>query len=159
MNRYMGPILAVSEIAPARHFYETLLQQTVKYDFGVNVTFVGDFSVHLRSHLRGLQGLETAEMVQDHTPDAELTFETDDIDGLEQRLSEAQVEFVHGSREQPWGQRVVRVYDRDGYVVEIGEEMTAVVRRMSRQGQSAEQIVEKTAMPSEFVEQALSAGA
>ena len=158
MNRYMGPILAVSAIAPARYFYEMLLQQRVKYDFGVNVTFEGDFSVHLRSHLRGLQGLDASQPVQSRTPDAELTFETDDIDSLEHQLSEAKVDFVHGSREQPWGQRVVRVYDPDGYVVEIGEEMTAVVRRMARHGQSVAQIVEKTAMPAEFVEQALGDG-
>lgn len=155
MNRYMGPILAVREIAPARYFYEMLLQQRVKYDFGVNVTFEGDFSVHLRSHLRGLQGLDASQAVQPRTPDAELTFETDDIDSLEQRLGEAKVEFVHGAREQPWGQRVVRVYDPDGYVVEIGEEMAATVRRMARHGQSIAQIIDKTAMPAEFVEQAL----
>ena len=155
MMKYMGPILAVSEIAPARYFYETLLAQTVKYDFGVNVTFAGDFSIHLRSHLRVIQGLEPLQSVRQYTPDAELTFETDDIDVLERRLLEAHVAFVHSSREQPWGQRVVRVYDPSGYVVEIGEEMAAVVRRMSGQGLSVEQIVAKTAMPVVFVEQAL----
>jgi hypothetical protein len=39
MLKYIGPIIVVDDIGPARHFYERLLGQKVKYDFGVNVSF------------------------------------------------------------------------------------------------------------------------
>jgi hypothetical protein len=35
--KYMGPLIAVYEIAPSRYFYEHLLGQKVKFDFGQNV--------------------------------------------------------------------------------------------------------------------------
>ena len=54
MVKYMGTILVVEEIAPSRFFYEQLLGQKVRYDFGPNVTFEGDFAIHLRLHLQEL---------------------------------------------------------------------------------------------------------
>lgn len=152
---YMGPLLAVREIAPARYFYETLLAQTVKYDFGVNVTFVGDFSLHLRSHLHELMGHESDRPVAAKMHETELTFETPAIEEVQQRLQAAGVELVHELREQPWGQRVLRAYDPDGHVVEIGEAMDVVITRMFSQGWSMAQIVAKTGMPAAFVEAAV----
>ena len=154
MLRYMGPIVAVDEITSSRFFYEKLLAQTVKYDFGVNVTFEGDFSIHLRSHLWGLLGDDAERSVTRKAHEGELAFETDEIDSVQHRLKSEAVEFVHEIREQPWGQRVLRVYDPDGHVVEIGEAMDVVVGRMHGHGLSIDQIGEKTGMPRAFIEQA-----
>jgi len=49
----------------------------------------------------------------------------------------------------------MRLYDPDGHLLEIGETMEAVVWRLHQQGWSSARIREKTAMPAEFVEQAL----
>ena len=111
MVKYMGPIVVVDEIAPSRFFYERLLGQKVKYDFGVNVTFEGDFSIHLQTHLQALLGDAIEHPVTRKAHSAELTFETDEIEALCQHLKDATVEFVHDIREQPWGQRVMRMYD------------------------------------------------
>ncbi|NLI20454.1 MAG: glyoxalase/bleomycin resistance/dioxygenase family protein, partial [Clostridiales bacterium] len=69
-----------------------------------------------------------------------------------QKLSEARGEFIHEIQEQPWGQRVMRLYDPDGFIVEIGETMDAVVRRFHAQGLSAPQVSARTSMPLDFVE-------
>jgi hypothetical protein len=151
----MGPIVAVDDIALSRFFYEKQLAQTVKYDFGVNVTFEGDFSIHLRSHLRDLLGDDNLRPITRRTHEGELTFETDEIDSVQQRLESGAVEFIHPMREQPWGQRVLRVYDPDGHVIEIGEAMEMVVRRLQGQGLLLGQICEKTGMPESFVAQAM----
>ena len=152
MVKYMGPLFAVDEIAPSRRFYEQLLGQKVKYDFGVNVTFEGDFSIHLKAHLQSLMGDGIDSPVSLKARNAELTFETDEIDALCQRLKDAAVEFVHPIREQPWGQRVMRLYDPAGHLLEIGEAMDAVVRRMHDEGKAVDEIITKTGMPREFVE-------
>jgi hypothetical protein len=55
-------------------------------------------------------------------------------------------------REQPWGQRVFRVYDPDGHIVEIGEPMPVVIQRFLAQGMSAEEAAERTSMPLEIVQ-------
>ena len=49
----------------------------------------------------------------------------------------------------------MRVYDPAGHVLDIGEAMDAVVRRMHNQGWSLERIIAVTAMPRAFAEQAI----
>jgi catechol 2,3-dioxygenase-like lactoylglutathione lyase family enzyme len=155
MMKYMGPLCIVEDIAASRHFYEVLLGQKVKYDFGVNVTFEGDFSVHLKSHYQSLLDDATRQPVMKKTHNFELTFETDEIEAIYLRAYEAGVEFLHDIREQPWAQRVVRLYDPDGHIVEIGEQMETVVFRLYKQNLSIDRICEKTGMPREFIELAI----
>jgi hypothetical protein len=65
------------------------------------------------------------------------------------------VEFLHEIREQPWAKKVMRMYDPDGHIIEIGEHMETVVWRLFQQGLSSDQIREKTAMSREFIELAI----
>jgi uncharacterized Zn finger protein len=83
----------------------------------------------------------------------ELYFETEDLDAIWTRLSNASVEVVHPVHEQPWGQRVIRVYDPDGHIVEVGEPMPLVIARFLAQGMAAEEVAERTLMPLEVVQQ------
>ena len=152
MIKFICALIVVDEIAPSRHFYEDLLDQTVKFDFGENVTFEGDFSIHQRAHYQQLLGAEPQYPVMKKPHNAELYFETDEIELIDQRLQQAGIEYVHAMLEQPWGQRVLRVYDPDGHIVEIGEPMEVVVWRFHQQGLALEQITEKSSMPREFVE-------
>lgn len=85
----------------------------------------------------------------------ELYFESDEIEELETELKSLNMEFVHKIREHPWGQRVMRFYDPDNYIIEVGENMAVVVKRMALQGLSREAISEKSSMPVEFVDMVL----
>jgi catechol 2,3-dioxygenase-like lactoylglutathione lyase family enzyme len=123
--RFVCPLIVVGDIAASRRFYEDVLGQTVKLDFGENVTFEGDFAIHQRAHFQRLLGDEERFPVTTRPHDSELYFETDEIEALGERLAETGVEFVHPLREQPWGQRVVRFYDPDGHIVEVGEPIEA----------------------------------
>jgi hypothetical protein len=113
------------------------------------VTFRGAFSIHEEEHFAGLTGVDHGE-----GPDRrhELYFEDDDVGAMEERLKSAGVEFVHPVREQPWKQRVLRCYDPDGHMVEVGESMEAVVRRLHGEGMTVEEIVGACSMPRGFVE-------
>jgi catechol 2,3-dioxygenase-like lactoylglutathione lyase family enzyme len=155
MLKYMGPLVVVDEIETSRYFYEQLLGQKVKYDFGPNVAFERDFSIHLKSHFQTLLGDGAQHPITKKSLNLELTFETDEIETIYQVLPQAAVAFIHTIQEQPWGQRVMRLYDPDGHVIEIGETMDATVWRLYGQGLSTGRIREKTGMPMEFVEQAI----
>jgi catechol 2,3-dioxygenase-like lactoylglutathione lyase family enzyme len=155
MLKYSGPLYVVEDIAVSRQFYEQLLGQKVQMDFGVNVSFEGNFSIHLKSHFQGLLGDPALFPVTVKAHNGELYFDSDEIDTIFQRLKNAGVEFLHEIREQPWAQRVLRFYDPDGHIIEIGEFMEATVLRLHQQGLSAERIREKTGMPIEFVNHAL----
>ncbi|MDF2566503.1 MAG: glyoxalase, partial [Massilibacillus sp.] len=60
--------------------------------------------------------------------------------------------FVHDMIEQPWGQRVFRIYDPDKHMVELGEPMTAVIKRYLNQGMTLIEVAKRTSMPVEFVQ-------
>jgi uncharacterized glyoxalase superfamily protein PhnB len=155
MLKYIAPLIVVDDMARARLFYEQVLGQTAKFDFGEDVQFEGDFSIHLRSHYQSLLGGEEVYPVTRKANCGELYFETDEIEAVEQRLHEAGVEFIHPVREQPWGERVFRVYDPDGHILEIGESLEAAARRFHRDGQTVEWIMDKIGMPHDFVEAAV----
>ncbi len=155
MLKFVCPLIVVDEIARSRQFYEQLLDQKVKYDFGVDVTFEGDFTIHLKSPYQSLLGDVTRYPITPKAHNGELYFETDEIELMYQRLRAAGVEFIEAIQEQPWGQRAMRLYDPDGHIIEIGEPMETAIQRFYGQGWSIERIAEKTGMPPEFIQRAI----
>jgi catechol 2,3-dioxygenase-like lactoylglutathione lyase family enzyme len=158
MLKFDAPLIVVNDMSRSRYFYEQLLGQKVKFDFGPNVPFEG-FSIHLKSHFQSLLGDAEHYPVTQKAHWGELYFETDELEPIYQRLTEAGVEFIHPICEQPWGQRVMRFYDPDGHIIEIGETMEAVVWRFHEQGFSVDRISEKSGMPREFIEGVIKAHA
>jgi catechol 2,3-dioxygenase-like lactoylglutathione lyase family enzyme len=147
--KYICPLLVVSNLKRSRDFYERLLRQKVKADFGENLTFEGDFSLHLKEHYSSL--IENKE-ISFGVNNAELYFEYDDVDGIAAELSANKVEFVHPAQEQPWRQKVVRIYDPDRHIIEIGESMENLCLRLLREGKTEEEVSRITYMPMEFVQ-------
>lgn len=145
---YKGALLAVEDLPLSREFYEGLLGQAVEIDFGPCVGYSGGFSIMEKSLWKETLGIaRTAERPDDH----ELYFEDDDVEGVARRLGEAGIEFLHGVREQPWRQKVLRCYDPDGHLAEIGETMPGLIRRLAAEGMDAEAIVRVTGLPSALV--------
>lgn len=150
--KYICPLITVADIQRSRWFYEKILAQAVKYDFGENVTFQGDFAIHQQAHFQQLIG---SKPVRPGGNNFELYFEHDDINEMVSRLKEHQVEFVHEAREQPWRQMVVRVYDPDMNIVEIGESLGFLCFRLSKDGLTTEEISAAVGIPQEFVKNAV----
>lgn len=150
--KYICPLLVVTDMQRSRHFYEKLLKLRVKFDFGENISFEGDFALHLETHyIKLLQGTD----IRFGGNDAELYFEHNDLEPLVARLQEANVEFVHPIMEQPWRQLVVRFYDPDRHVIEVGESMEHLSMRLFKEGLNMEQIAATTQLPAEYVSQLL----
>ena len=65
------------------------------------------------------------------TNNAELYFEENDMDWFEKRLAQWSdpVKFVTPFSQNEWGQRLVRLYDPDGHMIEVRESMAAASRR------------------------------
>jgi catechol 2,3-dioxygenase-like lactoylglutathione lyase family enzyme len=147
MLKFVSPLIVVEDMARSRQFYEQLLGQKVKFDFGVDVAFEGDFTIHLKSHFQSLLGEASRYPITSKAHNGELYFDADEIESIYQRLQAAGVEFIEEIQEQPWGQRAMRLYDPDGHILEIGEPMDMSVRRFYGQGWSIERIAQKTGMP------------
>ena len=147
--KYICPLLVVRDLKLSRRFYEELLDQKVKADFGENLTFEGDFAIHLKEHW---SKLIDNKKVSFGTNNAEIYFEHDDVEAIASRLRIAGVDFVHPMREQPWRQKVVRIYDPDRHIIEIGESMEHLCLRLLKEGKSPEEVSRITYMPMKFVQ-------
>lgn len=146
--RYNCTLIAVTDIAKSRQFYHDVLGLDAVNDFGANVTLEGGIA---------LQTMETWKVfirtdnvaLQNHA--GELYFEEDDIDAFCKHLEGFKIRYVHEWIEHRWGQRAVRFYDPDGHIIEVGENMGAVVRRFIQQGLTAEETAERMDVPLEYV--------
>lgn len=153
--KFICPLIVVNNIEISRNFYEKILNQKVQFDFGENVSFEGGFAIHLKSHFSDLISVNERNIIQ-KSNNCELYFEEEDLDDFLQKLKGIEsIEYVHGIKEQPWGQRVLRFYDPDMHIIEVGEPMESVVKRFLSKGVSVEETVKRTLMPEEFVRQFL----
>jgi catechol 2,3-dioxygenase-like lactoylglutathione lyase family enzyme len=148
--KYKLPLIVVDDIAASRNFYEDVLGQKVILDFGANITFEGDFALQSKSSWAGFIDKTEADIMA-KSNNLELYFEEEDFDKYVERLKSHPIEYVHGVKEFPWGQRVIRFYDPDMHIIEVGESMASVVRRFLAQGLSVEETAERTQHPIEFV--------
>lgn len=146
--KYMGGLLAVTDLERSKAFYKKYLEQDVVVDFGANVTLTGGFSLQTLESWRGfIGGLE----VRFKGNDTELYFEADDYDAFLSGMDG--LKLVHPPVEYPWGQRCVRFYDPDGHIIEVGEKITAVVKRFVKNGMSAPEIATRMDVKEEYVRQ------
>jgi catechol 2,3-dioxygenase-like lactoylglutathione lyase family enzyme len=148
--KYICPLIVVEDVERSRKFYTEIMGQSVRYDYGENVTFSGDFAIHQAAHFQNLlPGHELRFRCHNH----ELCFETDDVDAFYAQVNQ-KVNIIHEPREQPWRQKVMRMYDPDGHVVEVGESLDHTARRLLQEGLSVEEVAGILTMPEEFVLQA-----
>lgn len=55
------------------------------------------------------------------------------------------------TKEYPWEQHDIQIYDLDRNIMEIAEEMSVVIKRFLNQGMSEQEVAEHTMFPLEYV--------
>lgn len=131
---HQSTLIAVSDLARSKAFYCGLLGMEVTADFGANITLSDRISMQTLESWQGFIHKERDEITFGNNA-IELYFEEADMDGFLAKLETMpQIEYVHSLVEHRWGQRVVRFYDPDRHIIEVGEQMTAVVRRFLDSG-------------------------
>lgn len=150
--KFGGLLVSVSDMEKSKNFYEKVMEQKTGMDLGVHVSFLSGFS--LQSNYEELVGVKLE--MQDRPNNFQLYFEVEDLNAWETKLKNTEgIEFIHQSKEYPWGQRVMRFYDYDKYIVEVSESMESVAKRYLSQGLSIEETAERTMFPVEFVKSLL----
>lgn len=116
--RLKNILIAVKDVEKSKKFYHDL--------FGLNTILNSDGKVILTEGLV-LQDekiwrecLNKEVIPQNHT--SELYFEEPDIEGFVEKLERLYPEVIYVSRlmEHSWGQQIVRFYDLDGNLIEVG---------------------------------------
>lgn len=142
-------LLAVKDVNVSKRFYGEIFNQKVILDLGKNITFSGGFAI--QEDFAWLTDLP-ADSVIEKSNNMELYFEVDDFDGFLERLKGfGNIEYVHPPKKHDWQQRVVRIYDPDHHIIEIGESMVAIAKRYLADGYSVEETSKIIQHPVEFV--------
>ncbi len=150
--KFICPLVVVEDVQKSRFLYEQILGQTVKMDFGENITFHGDFAIHQKNHFKTLINNSPISIKSNNF---ELYFEDDDLETIVNKLRDNDFEFLHEIIEQPWKQKVVRFYDYDKNIIEIGERMEHVAYRLSKQNNSIKEICKTTYLPEDVVQKSI----
>jgi catechol 2,3-dioxygenase-like lactoylglutathione lyase family enzyme len=149
LMKFISPLIAVSDMERSKTFYKEVLGLDIVTDFGANVVLTGGIA---------LQAIETwrefisGEHVSFKGNSGELYFEERDFDDFAGMLEQlGDVQYVHPPLTHSWGQRVVRFYDPDGHIIEVGENMTAVARRFQAVGMNTAEIAARMDVKAEYV--------
>ena len=139
--KYTCVVISVADINAARRFYQDLFGLEVYQDYGKNIAFTCGLA--LQQDFDWLVNLPR-EKVLKKSNNAEIVFEESDFDGFLNKLKEhPDIEYLGEVIEHSWGQRVIRFYDLDGHLIEVGEDMKMVIKRFLNTGMSMEEVSAK----------------
>jgi len=153
--KYTCVVLSVSDINAARTFYEDLFVLEVDQNYGRNIAFTCGLA--LQQDFDWLVNIPK-EKVLKKSNNAEVVFEEEDFDGFLNKLKEyPAIEYLGEVVEHSWGQRVIRFYDLDGHIIEVGEDMKMVIERFLNAGMSMEEVSVKMDVSAADLEKLLNA--
>ena len=141
-------MLVVTDIDKSVEFYKKVLGLRVIMDFGANKTLTGGLALQTLDTWREFIGTDDISFGNNSS---EIYFEEDNFDKFAERLQKFDVDYVHPVKEHLWGQRVVRIYDPDKHIIEIGENIKSVCQRFLDSGMTAKQVAERMDVPVKFV--------
>lgn len=136
--KYNCTVISVADINAARKFYDDLFGLEVFQDYGRNIAFACglalqqdfDWLVHLPK-----------ESILKKSNNVELCFEEQDFDSFLHKLKKyPNIECLGEVIEHSWGQRVIRFYDLDGHIIEVGENMKMVIKRFLASGMTIDEV-------------------
>ena len=143
-----NPLLAVADIDKSVEFYKIVFGLNVIMDFGANKTLTGGLALQTLETWKDFIGTDNISFGSNNS---EVYFEEDNFDAFAEKLKTCEVEYVHPVKEHSWGQRVVRIYDPDKHIIEIGENIKSVCKRFLDSGMTPKQAAERMDVPLKFV--------
>lgn len=111
-------LIVVKDIERARKYYEDVFGLVTLRDFDGNMIMTGGLVLQQENYWRDFLDAD----VVPRNNSCELYFEHEDVEEFVSRLKKLypQTEFVNELMTHDWGQTVVRFYDLDGNLIEVG---------------------------------------
>lgn len=143
-----NPLFVVKDMEKSKFFYRHVLGLRTTLDLGAHVVLTGGLA--LQSEDSWIQF--TQRVINYQGNDKEIYFEEDDLDGFLEKLETIKtIEYVHPVMEHEWGQRVIRFYDPDYHIIEVGESMELVCKRFLDSGMTKEETAKRMGVPLRMV--------
>ena len=140
-------MLAVSDIEKSKLFYWNILGLRTLSHIEGHVVLTGGLALQTDDSWKGFIKKE----ISYHANDCEIYFEEENfnefLEIFETKRSEEQIELIHEVIEHSWGQKVIRFYDPDFHIIEVGETMKAVCKRFLGQGKTIEEVAKRMNIP------------
>ena len=150
--QFKNPLLVVSDMEKSKKFYKDALGLDIILDFGANVTLTGGLCLQTKETWQDFINAKDEDIIFGGN-NVEIYFEEDDFDAFAGRLKDLKnIDYVHPVIEHRWGQRVVRFYDPDRHIIEVGENMKTVCRRFLDSGMTEEEVAVRMDVPLIFVQ-------
>ena len=114
-------LIVVKDIEKARQFYHDLFGLELLVDHDGNMILSEGLVLQEERYWRAFLGRE----IVPENNSSELYFEESDIEGFVEKLENyyPQVKYVNRLMTHSWGQKVIRFYDPDGNLIEVGTPM------------------------------------
>ena len=144
----MVVMLVVSDIEKSVEFYNKLFGLQIVADFGANKTLTGGLALQTQETYKKFIENDTISYGGNNF---ELYFEVDDFDNFVDKLSGFDIVYVHSIKTHSWGQRVIRFYDLDRNIIEVGENMKTVCQRFLDSGMTPEQVASRMDVPIQYI--------
>ena len=114
-------LIVVKDIERARQFYHDLFGFELLRDHGGNMVLTDGLVLQEEKYWKAFLGRE----IIPESNSCELYFEEADIEGFVERLERyyPEVKYVNRLMTHSWGQKVIRFYDPDGNLIEVGTPM------------------------------------
>ena len=111
-------LLVVNDIEVSKAFYRDLFGLQVVTDFGENVILSGGLVLQEKKVWE--QAIRKKVVMGDGS--AELYFEEVDMEGFVEKLENSSytIKMVHPLVKDIYGKKVLRMYDPDGHMIEVG---------------------------------------
>ena len=114
-------LIVVKDIEKSKQFYHDLFGLEVLLDNDGNMILTEGLVLQEEKYWTGFLGKE----IIPESNSSELYFEESDIEGFVRKLEDyyPEVKYVNRLMTHSWGQKVVRFYDPDGNLIEVGTPM------------------------------------
>ncbi|MHC1683074.1 MAG: VOC family protein [Clostridiaceae bacterium] len=153
--RFLNPMIVVSDMERSKRFYYEVLGLEVFVDFGANVTLTGGIALQTKDTWATFIQKQDSEISFGGNV-TELYFEEDDFVGFIEKISNIEgIDYIHKVIQHSWGQRVIRFYDPDKHIIEVGENMIMVVKGFVNSGLSIEETATRMDVSVDYVESCL----
>ena len=125
--RLKNVLIVVEDIEVSKKFYQDIFGLQVMTDFGRNVILTEGLVLQEKT----LWEEFVQRKVVPGGNGMELYFEHNDLDAFAEKLNASGYEIIYINRlmEHEWGQRVIRFYDPDMHVIEVGESLEYISRK------------------------------
>lgn len=153
--KFSGTLVAVKDIEKSKQFYQDILGLKIIEDCGVHVVLTGGVFLQTVDTWKVFIHREEDEIIFNNNA-VELYFEENDLDRFISKLQEVKdIDYLHPLIEHPWGQRVVRFYDLDGHIIEVGENIQSVVKRFLDRGLSIKEVAIRMDVSEKYIQSLL----